>query len=210
MTSGSRWVKLSGTVPQGENASTTFGIVLDYRTGKQTVKFFLGDAQLSSTTTNEWDISSATGLDSIAAYGSGSLSALSATCEKAVVAIGDVKYGSVADAEAAGGNASTIKKVDDTGVVINKTTADNGLSVAVCTALGLNIDDGDANIAVAPAATDTNPSGITLAVNVTGAPEPGAVQYKVEGGNSEAQYYDANSVTIPLTAGTYTITPVLK
>ena len=212
LASGSRWVKLSGENPT--ESATTVSIVLDYRADKKKVKFVVGSTQLESasdSTVKEWAIDSeAASLSNVAAYGSGSLSALSATCEKAVVAIGDVKYGSVADAEANGGDASNIKVVNNSGEVVNKVKADNGLSAAVCAALGLNIDDKDANIAVAPAATDTNPSGITLAVNVAGAPEPGAVRYKVEGGSSEVQYYDANSVTIPLAAGTYTITPVLK
>ncbi len=207
LASGSRWVKLSGTVPQGENASTTFRIVLDYRTGKQTVKFFLGDAQLSSTTTNEWDILSATGLDSIAAYGSGSLSALSATCEKAVVAIGDVKYGSIAEATAAGGSASTIQVVDSNGTVVENVTANNGLSVAVCTALGLSLENSSANIAVKPTATDTDASNITLQLNMPGAPEPGAVGFKISGSDT---VYAADAIKIPLAAGTYEITPVLK
>ena len=210
LASGSRWVKLSGTVPQGENASTTFSLVLDYRAGKQTVKFFYDGDQLSSPTTNEWAIS-ATGLDSIAAYGSGSLSALSATCEKAVVAIGGVKYGSVADAKAAGGTDSTIHQVSDTGAVVEKVTAENGLSVAVCTALGLDINTSTANIAVAPAATDTDQNNITLAVNVAGAPEASAVKYEVKKNGVFYHYSDsAAAVTIPLAAGTYTITPVLK
>ena len=195
------WTAGAGTPPA--NAEVTFKITLDYRTKK--AKFEVGNVVVADDVTF-----TGTKLNKVAACGSGSLTEVSAKYEIAVVDVNGTKYGSVADAKDAGGDVSTIKKVDDAGGVIDKTTADNGLSVAVCTALGLDIGDKDANIAVAPAATDTNPSGITLAVNVTGAPEPGAVQYKVEGGSSEAQYYDANSVTIPLTAGTYTITPVLK
>lgn len=208
LASGSRWVKLLGTVPQGENASTTFGIVLDYRTGKKTVKFFLGDAQLSSTTTNEWDISSeAAGLDSIAAYGSGSLSALSATCEKAVVAIGDVKYGSVADAEAAGGDASTIKVVNSTGAIVNKTTADNGLSAVVCAVLGLDVNDSTAQAKAVPVVKDDDSSNVTLQVPVT---EAGLVEFQVKNGDKVEGTYDASAIKIPTATGVYTVTPVLK
>ena len=195
------WTAGAGTPPA--NAEVTFKITLDYRSHK--AKFEVG-----STVVADEVAFSGTKLNTVAALGSGSLTGVSADYEIAVVDVNGTKYGSVADAKAAGGTDSTIKQVSEAGTVDERVTADNGLSVAVCTALGLDIDDDDANIAVAPAATDTNPSGITLAVNVTGAPEPGAVQYKVEGGSSEAQYYDANSVTIPLTAGTYTITPVLK
>ena len=61
LTAGSRWVKLSGTVPQGENAPTAFSIVLDYRTGKKNVKFYFEDTQLTAagdSTVKEWAIDS--------------------------------------------------------------------------------------------------------------------------------------------------------
>ena len=209
LASGSRWVKLSGTVPQGENATTTFSLVLDYRAGKQTVKFFYGGNQLSSVdapVTNEWGIS-ATGLDSIAAYGSGSLTALSATCEKAVVAIEGVKYGSVADAEAAGGNASTIKVVDSTGEVVDKATAENGLSAAVCAVLGLDVEDSTAQAKATPVDNDTDQDNITLAILVL---ESGVVKFTVSGGGTSKDYTDASAIKIPLTTGVYTITPALR
>ena len=212
LAAGSRWVKLTGEVPQGENATTTFSIVLDYRTGKQAVKFFFGGAQLSSVAapvTNEWAIS-ATGLDSISAYGSGSLTALSATCEKAVVAIGTVKYGSVADAVADGGTASTILDVSGSGVISGSATASNGLPMAVCNALGLATDNEAANIVVAPAPADTSATHITLAVNVADAPEGSLVKYVVSDGSTSTDYENAEAVLVPLAAGTYRITPALK
>ena len=202
------WTAGAGTPPA--NAEVTFKITLDYRSHK--AKFEVGNTVVAE------DVAfSGTKLNTVAALGSGSLTGVSADYEIAVAQYGDKKYGSIAEATAAAKAASV---ADPTAVVqaVNSdgttetagAVADNGLSKIVCEALGLPMNDSTANIAVAPAATDTNPSGITLAVNVTGAPEPGAVQYKVEGGSSEAQCYDANSVTIPLTAGTYTITPVLK
>lgn len=210
LASGSRWVKLSGTVPQGENASTTFGIVLDYRAGKQTVKFFLGDDQLSSPTTNEWAIS-ATGLDSIAAYGSGSLTALSATCEKAVVAIGDVKYGSVADALADGGTMSDIKDVDSSGSISENATAANGLPMAVCVAAGVSVTDSGATITTVPVANDINQNNVTLQMDTTGLnPEPGVViNFAVKkNGVQQGDNYPANAILVPCETGIYTVEPV--
>lgn len=211
LASGSRWVKLSGTVPQGENASTTFGIVLDYRTGKRTVKFFLGDAQLSSSTTNEWDIL-ATGLDSIAAYGSGSLTALSATCEKAVVAIGDVKYGSVADALADGGTMSDIKDVNSSGAISPSATATSGLPVAVCKALGIDpTAENPATVKVAPVANDGDENNITFAMDPGQSVATGlAVKFAVKkGGVQVGELCNSGAIKIPLSEGTgiYTIEP---
>lgn len=204
------WIAGAGTPPADPTESVTFTITLDYRTNK--AKFEVGNVVVADDVTFAGNK-----LNTVAACGSGSLTEVSAKYEIAVAQYGDKKYGSIAEATAAAKAASV---ADPTAVVqaVNSdgttetagAVADNGLSKIVCEALGLPMNDSTANIAVAPAATDTNPSGITLAVNVTGAPEPGAVQYKVEGGSFEAQCYDANSVTIPLTAGTYTITPVLK
>ena len=211
LASGSRWVKLSGTVPQGENASTTFSIMLDYRTGKQTVKFFYNGDQLSSPTTNEWAIS-ATGLDSIAAYGSGSLSALSATCEKAVVAVGTVKYGSVADALADSGTMSTIKNVDSSGDISADATAANGLPVAVCVAAGVSVTDSDATITTVPVANDTNQDNVTLQMDTTGlSPETGVVvNFAVKQGGTPVQGspFPANAILVPCATGIYTVEPV--
>lgn len=211
LASGSRWVKLSGEVPQGENATTTFSLVLDYRAVKQTVKFFYDGNQLSSVdapVTNEWAIS-ATGLDSIAAYGSGSLSALSATCEKAVVESGGVRYGSVADAKAAGGDAATIKVVDSTtGEVVDRTEAANGLSAAVCAVLGLDVNDSTAQAKAVPVENDSEANYVTLQVPVT---EAGVVEFEVSNKNGgPATKYDASAIKIPVDTGVYTVTPVLK
>ena len=211
LASGSRWIKLSGTVPQGENASTTFSIVLDYRTGKRTVKFFYAGDQLSSPTTNEWAIS-ATGLDSIAAYGSGSLSALSATCEKAVVAIGDVKYGSVADALADGGTKSDIKDVDSSGSISANANAASGLPVAVCKALGIDTTaENPATVKVAPVANDGDVNNITFAMDPSQSVETGlAVKFAVKkGGAQVGELCNSGAIKIPLSEGTgiYTIEP---
>ena len=212
LASGSRWVKLSGEVPQGENATTTFSIVLDYRTGKQTVKFFFGGAQLSSVdapVTNEWAIS-ATGLDSIAAYGSGSLSALSATCEKAVVAIGDVKYGSVADALADNGTSgasATIKYVNGDGTP-GSVTAANGLDAATCVALGVDATVQSAVVRFVPADSDTDANNVTLKVGSDNVDTGVYVTYTINNGTtSTTQQTNDGTVKIPTTTGVYTITP---
>ena len=86
------WTKLTGAVPT--SAETSFRLVLDYRTGKKTVKFFVGDTQLSSGTS--FSIGEASGLASVDAFGTGSISLLDADCEVAEVSYGGIQYGSVA------------------------------------------------------------------------------------------------------------------
>ena len=195
------WTPGAGTPPA--NAEVTFKITLDYRTKK--AKFEVGNVVVAKDVTFAGNK-----LNTVAACGSGSLTEVSAKYEIAVVDVNGTKYGSVADAKAAGGTDSSIKQVSEAGAVVEKVTADNGLSVAVCTALGLNINDGDANIAVAPVGTDDDEDEITLAVNVNAAPEASAVKFVVSGGTKPVEYTDASAIKIPLTAGTYTITPVLK
>ncbi len=204
------WHKLTGTVA-GVGEDTTFSLLLNYRDGK--VSFFQGDGiLLDESSTTEFDLEGADALNGINAYGNGSITSITGGYEVAVAAYGGKKYGSVADAKVAGGTGSDIKKVNDTGAVIDKTTADNGLSVAVCMALGLDIDSSTANIAVAPVDTDTAPDAITLKINVDSAPEASAVRYAVQESKAASPtYYDKpDQVQIPLEAGTYTITPVLK
>lgn len=216
LASGSRWVKLSGTVPQGENAPTTFSIVLDYRTGKKNVKFYLGNTQLtdaSNSTVKEWAIDSeAAALANVAAYGSGSLSALSATCEKAVVAIGTVKYGSVADALADSGTMETIKNVDSSGIISEGATAANGLPMAVCVAAGVSVTDSSAAITAVPVDNDTNTGNVTLRMDATGLnPESGVViNFAVKQGGEAVPNspFPANAILVPCATGIYTVEPV--
>ncbi len=198
------WGAGAGTPPA--NAEVTFTITLDYRTHRATFK--VGDDVVSNDV--EFVTSGDAKLSSVAARGSGSLTRVSADYEIAVVDVNGTKYGSVADAKAASGTDSTIKQVSEAGTVDERVTAANGLSVAVCTALGLDINEDDANIAVAPAATDTDQNNITLAVNVAGAPEASAVKFVVSDGKTSSECDNASAIKIPLTAGTYTITPVLK
>ena len=213
LTAGSRWVKLSGTVPQGENAPTTFSIVLDYRTGKKNVKFYFEDTQLTAagdSTVKEWAIDSgAISLSNVAAYGSGSLSALSATCEKAVVAIGDVKYGSVADALADNGTSgasATIKYVNSNGTP-GSVTAANGLDAATCVALGVDATDQSAVVRFVPADSDTDANNVTLKVGSDNVDTGLYVTYTIGGDGSGTQTTNDGTVKIPTTTGVYTITP---
>lgn len=203
------WHKLTGATVSGSD--TTFSLLLNYRDGE--VSFYVGDTILNEGGQTKFDLAeSKSTLVSINAYGNGTITSIEGGYEVAVAQYGDDKYGSIAEAVAAAGeNKSDVQYVDQqTGTVAGKgAKAENGLDLLVCQALGIATNDADANIAVAPVETDDDEDEITLAVNVAAAPESGAVQYKVEGG-SEPKYYDAASVKIPLTAGTYTITPVLK
>lgn len=214
-----KWVKLSGTPTSGD---TTFTLVLDYRTGKQTVTFKVGETLLTKygdNTVTNFSISGATSLASIAAWGSGSIASIGTECEVAVAAYGGNKYGSIAEASAAAkivepsADPSEIVQAvsSDGSTVTANTKADNGLSVVVCEALGLATDDADANIEVKPVVADDDTGNITLAVaNIAAAPEGSAVKYKVEGGDEDEYYDNAGAIKIPLKAGTYRITPVLK
>jgi hypothetical protein len=205
---GSSWHVLSGVTPG--DGDTTFSMILNYRDGN--VSFYVGDTLLIS----EGSLTLAgTGLNAIDASGSGSITSITGAYEVAVAAYGDKKYGSIAEASDAA--KAAIPEVDPTTVVevvdSNGTpqgvgvVAANGLSKIVCEALGLPMNDEDANIAVAPKPVDTDEDEITLAVNLPINAEPDAVGFVI---NGEGTVYNAGEIKIPLTAGTYTITPVLK
>ena len=206
------WHKLTGATPGA--GETSFSMILNYR--DKVVSFYVDDVLLAS---EDPLILDADSLAAINASGSGSITSVTGAYEVAVAAYGDKKYGSISEASGAAKTASP--EVDPTTVVkvvnadgstdVAGAVADNGLSEIVCKALGLPMNDSAANIAVAPAATDTDQNNITLAVNVAGAPEASAVKYEVKKDGVFDHYSDsAAAVTIPLGAGTYTITPVLK
>jgi len=210
------WLALDGTVPGTvETTAIDFKLELNYRDGK--VKFVYDGGYLTENGTNEFNLAAtASSLAHVDVWGCGKIGTVASSFEAAVAAYADKKYGSIAEATAAAKAASVadptavVQAVDSNGTVAEVgAVAANGLSKIVCKALGLDMTEPTANIAVAPVGTDEDEDEITLAVNVTGANEASAVQYKVEGG-SETKYYDAGSVKIPITAGTYTITPVLK
>ncbi len=199
------------TVVADPEAATTFTITMDYRTKK--AAFAVG-ATPSTIASNVTFVSSSTTLTDIAAFGSGSISSIAAKYEVAVCAVVEGsttnKYGSVADAKTAGGSTSTIVAVNSSGTVAESATAANGLSSAVCMALGLSTTDSTANITVAPPATDTDTTKITLAVSLPSGAEADAVKFVVSDGSSSSEYTDASAIKVPLSAGTYTITPTLK
>lgn len=205
------WHKLTGATPGA--GDTSFSMILNYR--DKVVSFYVDDVLLTSEDPLILDASS---LASISASGSGSITSVTGAYEVAVAAYGDKKYGSIAEASDAVKAASaadptaTVQVVNADGSTEDaNAVAANGLRKIVCEALGLPMNDSAANIAVAPAATDTDVDEITLAVNVAGAPEASAVKYEVKKNGVFDHYSDsAAAVTIPLQAGTYTITPVLK
>ena len=207
------WGAGAGTPPA--NAEVTFKITLDYRTQK--AKFEVGNVVVSNDVTF-----SGSQLSTVAARGSGSLTRVSADYEIAVAAVvsnGGAttnRYGSVAAAQVAAtaaGAGATVQGVSPTGETqAEGATAANGLDYVVCEALGLDVTDEDANIEVAPVETDDDVDEITLAVDVGTAPEASAVKFAVTpvGGGVTTYSESANAIKIPLAAGTYTITPVLK
>ena len=210
------WTKLTGSVNPPATGDTEFKLVVDYRVPN--VKFFVksNDEYVQIGEMGGYTIATASNLTRIEASGSGSLSSVDADYEIAVAQYGETKYGSIAEAS----SAATAAGKDPTAVVqvVNSdgtpgdagAIAANGLSEIVCKALGLPMDNQNANIAVAPAAADNDPDEITLAVNVDAAPEASAVKFVVSNGTTSSEYDNASAIKIPLTAGTYTITPALK
>jgi len=210
------WHKLTGQAdPYNWDGDTTFSMILNYRDGN--VSFYVGDTLLTS----EDSLTLAgLGLNAIDASGSGFITSITGAYEVAVAAYGDKKYGSIAEASGAAKTASpgvdpatVVKVVNADGSTEDaNTVADNGLSKIVCEALGLPMDNANTNIAVAPVGTDEDTTKITLAVNLPANAEPGAVKFAVTpvGGGATTYCEDASAIKIPLQAGNYTITPVLK
>ena len=206
------WHKLTGATPGA--GDTSFSMILNYR--DKEVSFYVDDVLLTSDDPLTL-ASDANSLASISASGSGSITSVTGAYEVAVAAYDGKKYGSISEASGAASAASAdptaaVQVVNADGSTEDaNAVAANGLRKIVCEALGLPMNDSAANIAVAPAATDTDQNNITLAVNVAGAPEASAVKYEVKKDGVFDHYSDsAAAVTIPLGAGTYTITPVLK
>ena len=211
------WFKLDGVIPP-DSGNTEFQLILDYRSA--TAQFFVknsGSFQILSTNNNTttafaFDKGSASVISCIDAYGSGSITSLDGAFELAVAAYDGKKYGSIAEAKtAAGVNAGNVQGISPSGDVQQiGAKAANGMDYVVCEALGLDVESSTANIEVAPTATDSDVGNITLAINVADAPEAGAVKYGVDNGTTTTYYEDPAAIKIPLAAGTYTITPVLK
>ena len=213
------WFKLDGVNPP-YSGNTEFQLILDYRSA--TAQFFVKNSGSSyqilstngTTTAFAFAKGDANDIRGIDAYGSGSITSLAGDFELAVAAYNGTKYGSIDEAKtAAGGTAANVRGVSPTGEIQDAgTKAANGMDYVVCKALGLDVTAEDANIAVAPAATDTAVNAITLQLTTsTTGTEAGLVGYEVwVNGARNGATRDANSITIPLEAGTYTIKPVLK
>ena len=202
--SGSQaWTKLTGT-PSADGQTTTFTIILDYRTHK--VQFVVADEVLSAATGGVTSFDFAAGTDSLVsidAFGSGSISTLNSGYEVAVVAYDNKKYGSVADAIAAGGNTGTI-----TGPSGETSTA-SGLPVAVCAATGLDPTNPDAAIKAVPADSDTATDTIKLQMDPSLNAEPGVViNFQVKEGDTVKGTYPENAILVPCEMGVYTVQPV--
>ena len=201
------WHKLTGATPGA--GETSFSMILNYR--DKVVSFYVDDVLLTS---EDPLILDANSLASISASGSGSITSVTGAYEVAVAAYGDKKYGSIAEASDAVKAASAADPTATVQVVNSDGTTEpadalaaNGLRKIVCEALGLPMNDSTANIAVAPVATDDDSGNITLELTLSNVTEPDAVGFVVSGSDTK---YDADGIKIPLTAGTYTITPVLK
>ncbi len=204
--SAGSWTKWDTPTVPAPQTDTAFTITLDYRTSNAV--FTVG---ANSTAAVAFvPVSDAT-LTDVAAFGSGTISSIDAKYEVGVVSYDSKLYGSVADAKTAGGTASNINYINESGEAVSPTAA-NGMSAAVCVALGLPTTVANTNITVAPPATDTDAANITLAVALPANAESNAVKFTVNDGSSSTEYMDASAIKIPLSGGTktYTITPGLR
>ena len=198
------WERLAGVAPAYEGANTAFKIIINYRDSK--VSFSVGGTDLHSATNNDLTAfaidSGKTALNNVAAFGSGAIASLSAGCEEAVVAVGTKKYGSVADAIVAGGSDSTIKNVDESGNISASTIAANGLSMAVCNALGLSVtEENTPAVKIVPVGSDTSANAITLCLDSSVEVEPGvAVKFEVRDGDTvvTGSPFASDAIQIPL------------
>lgn len=205
------WVKMS-TGPANAEAETTFTILLNYRDGK--VQFKVGDTILAAAVggATTFDIDTTyTALNSVAAYGSGSLTSIEAKYEVAVCEnhATSKKYGSLAEALDNGGTTANIYDVTESGASASATAA-SGLPIAVCKALNIDVAASAASIPVAPAGSDADEANIVLAYNGTVA-DGVAVTFQVKKGETVvADAQPANAIKIPFTSGTgvYKIEPV--
>ena len=207
------WNKLTAADVVAEGSDTTFKLILNYRDSK--VDFYAGaDA---ATHLGQFELERGTtaplGID---AFGAGSITSITGEYEVAVAAYNNKKYGSIAEAvdaaKAASHTGADVQAIGADGAPAETSAiAANGMNLVVCEALGLDVNDATANITVAPLATDTAVDKITLRLtNENLGPESNLVGYKVSGGTAGDSVCEPNNIQIPLAAGTYTITPVLK
>ena len=208
------WNKLTGEVPA--EGAATFSIVLDYRTS--TVQFYKGDELLSGSTNNVATSSFAisnnfVNLNNIAAYGSGSINSITSLYEVAVAAVVNGattnKYGSAAEAVVAAGDSGDVLDIAANGAATETQQAANGLYAWECEILGI-----EKNAAIPLAPADKAVAGkITLKFNndIPAGTEAKFTVQKLSGGADVTDTeYPASAIEIPMTTGTYKVTPVIK
>jgi len=219
------WTKLTGVTPP-DSGDTSFKIVIDYRVpcaqfyvtpsgGAETLLLSNGVANVTALPLAASALNA--GLTAIDCFGSGELTSIDAKYEVAQVAYGDVKYGSVADALAAGGAMNTIKDVDSNGTISANATAANGLPMAVCNVLGLSVTAATTPaVAIVPAADDNSTTSIKLCLDPTVMTEDGVkVRFAVtDASNAEIANspFASDAILLPLEGLTgsthFNITPV--
>ena len=203
------WHQLSGLADNYDwDSDTTFSMILNYR--DKVVSFYVGDVLLNSADSLEL-ASTATGLNAIDAYGSGSITSITGAYEVAVAAYNNNKYGSIAEAVAAAGSSTDSIAVVGEGGTTSSGAASNGLQKWECAALGIAED---AQIALAKSSKQ-NANMITLAATTNTSLADGLqVKYAVkEGSNDATGEYDADDIQIPMGEAqgqkTYTIVPTI-
>lgn len=209
------WFALTGATPPVGEGNTTFTIVLDYRSTDKKVSFVV-DSTTDSTTLADGNSATAftfvpvnAKLSDVAAIGSGTITSIDAKYEKAVAAVNDVRYGTIAEAYTAAGNSGTVAVWDPaSGTAPSNQKAANGLYKAAC--MALNIAE-DAEIGLVPAQTQVA-GNICLATAV--APVDGVnVKFAVSKNNGTATgEFDADSIRITKESGsnTYKIVPTIN
>lgn len=215
------WHQLSGQADNYDwDSDTTFSMILNYR--DKVVSFYVGDVLLNSADSLQL-ASTATGLNAIDAYGSGSITSITGAYEVAVAAY-EVeenvykKYGSIAEAVTAAKkdskDATSVQAVTDSGVLLPANeTASNGLNLVVCEAMGLPTDkDTDEATIKLESATKSHADKITLAWKKPQSADNGVtVKFQVKkNGVDEGEACDWDDIQIPMESGTYTIEPSIQ
>lgn len=216
------WIALTGVNPPANEADTEFKIDIDYQNKKVSFSVKVNGAyvvlsgtpsgaQASTTSFNFVPVDDTTAwLSDVAAIGSGTITSIDATYEKAVAVVNNVRYGTIAEAYTAAGSSGTVAVWDpENGVAYEDQTTVNGLGKAACIALGIAQDG---QLAFEPAAANKKvPGKITIATKV--APVDGVVakfsvakQTGNENVDADAKY-DSDAIPLPLGTGTYKIVP---
>lgn len=205
------WTKWAAPKVPAEGTDTSFTITIDYRVPSAT--FTIGEYSVTcNASSTPAFVPGETALNDVAAFGSGSISSIGVEYEVAVCAVvandKTTKYGSIADAFAAGGTSGasgTINYINSSGTAQGATAA-NGLDAATCLSLGLDATSETAVARFIPADSDTGTG--TIALKLATKVDTGVnVTYTIGGSGSGTQTTNTGVVTIPTTTGVYTITP---